>query len=156
MSLIHRIAGSETFLRIAPKFVPKLDRAVYRLTKGRRIMSQGLVPTLVLFTTGARSGLQRETPLACLPGDGGWYVVGSNYGQATHPAWTANLLAHPDAAVAFEGQRLDVTARLLDAGEKRAVWPRLTAAWPNYDRYVERSGGRDLRVFFLEPQPRSR
>jgi deazaflavin-dependent oxidoreductase (nitroreductase family) len=85
-----------------------------------------------------------------MPEDGGWYVVGSNFGQEKHPAWTANLLANPDAAVTTGGKRTDVRARLLDPDEKAEVWPRLIAVWPTYDRYVERSG-RDLRVFRLDP-----
>ena len=148
--ITQKVAGSEGFLRVAPKVVPRLDRAVHRLTRGRVALSQAVVPSLVLHTTGAKSGLPRETPLACLPEGDGWYVVGSNFGQASHPAWTANLLAHPDAAVTVRGKRTEVRARLLDDDEKAEVWPRLVAVWPNYDRYVERSG-RNLRVFRLDP-----
>jgi hypothetical protein len=54
--------------------------------------------------------------------------------------------------VTFRGRHVPVTARLLTGSEKKAVWPKLTAAWPNYDAYVEKSGGRDLRVFRLEPR----
>ena len=148
---MQKVAGTEGFLRVAPKIVPRLDRAVHRLTRGRVSLSQAVVPSLVLHTTGAKSGLPRETPLACLPDGDGWYVVGSNFGQASHPAWTANLLAHPDAAVTIRAKRTDVRARLLDDDEKAQVWPRLTAVWPTYDRYVERSG-RNLRVFRLTPR----
>jgi deazaflavin-dependent oxidoreductase (nitroreductase family) len=152
VGFIDRIAGSESFLRIAPKFVPKLDRAVHRLTRGKVMLSDRKVPALILHTTGAKSGQPRETPLASMPDGDGWYVVGSNFGQEKHPAWSTNLLAHPDAAVTVKGRRVEVRARLLDADEKRAVWPRLLEVWPNYDRYVERSGGRDLRVFRLDPR----
>lgn len=151
MGLIHRIAGSDAFLKVAPKVVPPLDQAVHKLTGGRVHLSQAVVPSLVLHTTGARSGQPRETPLACLPEGDGWYVVGSNFGQERHPAWTANLLAHPDATVTVKKRRVDVRARLLDDAEKAEVWPRLLRIWPTFDRYVERSG-RNLRVFRLEPR----
>jgi deazaflavin-dependent oxidoreductase (nitroreductase family) len=105
----------------------------------------------VLETTGAKSGQRRTTPLACLPeDDGSFLVVGSNFGRESHPAWTANLRANPSATVTFRGRTVPVTASPLDAGEKAEVWPRLTAVWPNYDRYTEVSG-RDLRVFRLVP-----
>lgn len=149
MGLVHRIGGSAAFAKVAPRFVPQLDRAVHRLTGGRILLGQALLPSLVLHSTGARTGLQRDTPLACLPDGDGWYVVGSNFGQEKHPAWTGNLLAHPDAAVTVKGERIDVRARLLDDAEKAAVWPRLVQIWPGYDRYVERSG-RNLRVFRLD------
>jgi deazaflavin-dependent oxidoreductase (nitroreductase family) len=150
-TLMHRIAGSEPFLRIAPHVVPRFDRLVHRLTRGRVSVSQRMVPSVMLHATGAKSGQRRDVPLAALPDGDAFYVVGSNFGREGHPAWTANLLAHPEVAVTVRGRRTDARARLLDADEKAAVWPRLTAMWPNYDRYVERSG-RDLRVFRLEPR----
>ena len=148
---VQAMAGSAAFSKVGPKVVPHLDRALTKLTGGRFVLSQAIVPSLTLHTTGARSGQPRQTTLACLPEDGGWYVVGSNFGRESHPAWTANLLAHPDAAVTFKGERTEVQARLLDPDEKAAVWPRLLEVWPTYDRYVERSG-RDLRVFRLDPR----
>jgi deazaflavin-dependent oxidoreductase (nitroreductase family) len=145
------VAASSGFRAVGPKVVPPLDRLLSRLTGGRVVLSGAMVPSLVLETTGAKSGQRRTTPLACLPEDGGSFlVVGSNFGQEKHPAWTANLKAHPEATVTFRGRTTPVTATLLDAEEKAEVWPRLTAVWPNYDRYTEVSG-RDLRVFRLVP-----
>ena len=146
------VAASSGFRAIGPKVVPPVDRLLSRLTGGRMVLSGGMVPSLVLETTGARSGQRRTTPLACLPeDDGSFLVVGSNFGRAQHPAWTANLRADPDATVTYRGRTVPVRAALLDRGEKAAVWPRLTEVWPNYDRYTEVSG-RDLRVFRLVPR----
>jgi deazaflavin-dependent oxidoreductase (nitroreductase family) len=144
------MATNPAFARVAPSVVPRLDRWVHRLTGGRTTMSAGMVPTLLLTTTGAQSGRARTVPLACLPDDGSFYVVGSNFGRERHPAWTANLLAEPRASLSFAGTDHDVTAHLLSTDEKAAAWPRLLAAWPAYDDYAERSG-RDLRVFRLDP-----
>jgi deazaflavin-dependent oxidoreductase (nitroreductase family) len=82
-------------------------------------------------------------------GDGAWYVVASNFGQTSHPGWSANLIKHPAARVTYRGASYDVAAHLLTPQEKAALWPRLVAQWPSYDRYIELSGGRDLRVFRL-------
>jgi deazaflavin-dependent oxidoreductase (nitroreductase family) len=149
---VSRISGSARFAKLAPSIITPLDKAVFRLTKGKRMLSQGLVPTLVLTATGAKSGEPRVVPLACFPKDDAIYLVGSNFGREHHPAWTANLRKHPDATVAFEGEQFAVRAHLLSAEEKAAVWPWLTTEWPNYDVYTERSG-RDLRVFRLERLP---
>lgn len=148
---VVKMAGRKTFMRVGPKVVPHVDRFLHRVTGGRVIMSGGMLPSLVLTTTGAKTGQKRTTPLATKPEDGGWYVVGSNFGQEKHPAWTANLIANPDASVSFRGKDTPVTARLLTAEEKAETWPRLVKFWPNYDVYVERSG-RDLRVFRLDPR----
>lgn len=147
---VQRVAGSALFAKVAPSIVPPLDRTVSRLTGGRVVLSGGMVPSMVLVTTGAKSGLEREAPLATIPDGDAFYVVGSNFGRDAHPAWTHNLLAHPEATVVFGGRRIPVVARLLDPEEKAATWPKLTAVWKTYDRYEDRVE-RDLRVFRLEP-----
>lgn len=148
-----KVATSHAFRKVAPKVVPALDKSLYRLTGGRVILSRALVPSLLLTTTGRKSGLARQSPLACVPdGDDGWWVVGSNFGQEHHPAWTANLIAHPAATVSYNAVTTAVRADLLDDATKAEVWPRLTAVWPAYDDYVK-SSGRDIRVFHLAPMP---
>ncbi|OLT28822.1 deazaflavin-dependent nitroreductase [Actinomadura sp. CNU-125] len=150
--LFHRISGAPWFAKIGPKIVPRVDRALSRLTGGRFLIGQALVPSLVLVATGAVSGQPRRTPLACLPEpDGGWLVVGSNFGREKHPAWTGNLLKTPEAEVVFRGRTVPVKAHLLDDTERAEVWPRLVQVWPVYDRYVERAG-RQLRIFRLAPR----
>ena len=146
---VRKMATNPTFRKVAPKILPPIDRAVHRVSKGRFSVSGALVPSLVLITTGAKSAQRRESPLACVPeGDSAWYVVGSNFGREKHPAWTANLIANPEAAIDFGRRNIDVTASLLTDEEKAEVWPRLLAVWPAYADYVEVSG-RNLRVFRL-------
>jgi len=149
--LAQRISGASWFSKVGPKVLPPLDRALHRLTGGRFLLGQALVPSLVLTTTGAVTGRPRQAPLACLPEqDGAWVVVGSNFGREKHPAWTGNLIKNPDAEVSFRRRTVAVTARLLDDGERAEVWPRLLKVWPVYDRYMERVD-RQLRVFRLTP-----
>jgi deazaflavin-dependent oxidoreductase (nitroreductase family) len=132
--------------------VPHADRLLGRLTGGRVVFTSWMVPAMVLITTGAKSGLEREAPLATVPDGDGFFVVGSNFGREAHPAWTHNLLANPAATVVFRGRRIPVVATLLDAEAKEAAWPKLTQVWATYDRYEDRVD-RDLRVFRLEPAP---
>ncbi|HEX3825226.1 MAG TPA: nitroreductase family deazaflavin-dependent oxidoreductase [Mycobacteriales bacterium] len=148
---VVKFSGTKTFMRVGPKIVPHLDRALHKLTGGRVILSGAMLPSLVLTTTGAKTGLQRTTPLATKPEDEHWYVVGSNFGRDNHPAWTANLIAHPDVQISFKAKDIPVRATLLNDGEKAELWPRLVKFWPNYDVYTERSG-RNLRIFRLDPR----
>jgi deazaflavin-dependent oxidoreductase (nitroreductase family) len=145
---VQKVAGSAVFARIAPPIITPLDKLVHRLSGGRLLLSKGLVPVLVLTTTGARSGEPRSVPLACVPDGEVIYLVGSNFGREKHPAWTGNLIKTPRATVSLDGSTFDVDALLLSDEEKAEVWPRLLEMWPTYDRYVERSG-RNLRVFRL-------
>ena len=150
--VIAKVAGSGPFRAVAPKFIPQLDRFVNKVTGGRVLLAAGLLPSLLLTTTGAKSGQPRSAPLACMPqDDGSILVVGSNFGREHHPAWTGNLLKTPDATVQFARRTFDVTAHLLSDEEKAEVWPRLTEKWPTFDTYVAASG-RNLRVFRLVPK----
>lgn len=148
---VERMAGSAWFAKLGPSVVPRIDRVLNRLSRGHILISRGMVPSLVLTTTGHRSGLPRQVPLACMPEpDGSFVVVGSNFGREAHPAWTVNLLNDPKAQVTHRGRTFPVIARLLEGADREETWPRLLKVWPVYDRYVERSG-RELRVFRLTP-----
>ena len=94
---VVKMAGSKGFMRVGPKVVPHFDRFLHKVSGGKFISSGGLLPSLVLTTTGAKTGQKRTTPLATKPEGTGWFVVGSNFGRDTHPAWTANLMKNPDA-----------------------------------------------------------
>jgi len=145
------IAASRLFLWISPAVVPHIDRFIHRITGGRVMISGGILPSLMLTSVGAKSGLSRTTPLAAKPEGDHWYVVGSNFAREAHPAWSANLIANPNAEISFNGSDVAVVAHLLTPEEKADVWPRIVRFWPNYEVYAERSG-RDLRVFRLDPR----
>lgn len=181
--LVQRVSSTRTFAKVAPHLIPALDRAVHRLTRGKVLLSAQMLPGIVLTARGARSGLERRTPLACMPEAGaarvrgetgageaggtrgtpdtggtpdaegvagapesGWILVGSNFGRTGHPAWTANLLAHPDAVISWKGEDIPVTARLLTGEERAAVWRTALAFWPPYATYQARVD-REIRLF---------
>ncbi|MEU0893090.1 nitroreductase family deazaflavin-dependent oxidoreductase [Streptomyces massasporeus] len=148
--VVQKVSSTRGFARVAPHVVPALDRAVHRLTRGKVLLSAQLLPGVVLTVTGARSGLPRRTPLACMPEDGGrsWILVGSNFGRPGHPAWSHNLLAHPDAEISWKGRDVPVTARLLAGEERAAAWQALLRFWPPYAAYQARVE-REIRVFRL-------
>ncbi|MEO6629170.1 MAG: nitroreductase/quinone reductase family protein, partial [Aquihabitans sp.] len=111
---VRKVATSKSFRKVAPTVLPPVDRALHRVSGGRLNLSGLIVPSLVLTTIGQKSGLPRESPLACVPdGELGWFVVGSNFGQQKHPAWTGNLLAHPEASVAYKKRTYSVIAHPL-------------------------------------------
>ena len=134
-------------------FITPLDRLLFRVSGGRWKLSAPMIPSLTLFTTGATTGLRRETPLMCFPqADGTWFVAGSNFGRTRHPAWSANLIAHPEAQIHYRRELVDVVARLLGPAEAEATWPTLERQWPHYRDY-EKTAGRDIRIFVLERRP---
>ncbi|WP_073488965.1 nitroreductase family deazaflavin-dependent oxidoreductase [Streptoalloteichus hindustanus] len=131
------------------RFLGPLDLAVQRRTAGRvRPLSLLGVPTLLLNTTGRRSGQTRQVALLHIPYRGGHLVIGSHYGLREHPGWSANLLAHPDAEVIAGGRTVPVRATLLTGDERAEAWREITRLWPVYNTYAARAG-RQIRVFLL-------
>ncbi|MFJ8362459.1 nitroreductase/quinone reductase family protein [Streptomyces sp. NPDC093984] len=150
--IVQKVSSTRAFARAAPHVVPALDRAVHRLTGGKVLLSAQMLPGVILTSTGARSGLARRTPLACMPEEGGsWLLIGSNFGRPGHPAWTHNLLAHPDAEINFKGQDIPVTAHLLRGRERETAWKAVLAFWPPYATYQERVE-REIRLFRVVPR----
>ena len=131
--------------------VTPLDRLLFRISGGRLKLSAPMIPSLTLFSAGAKTGERRETPLMCFPqDDGSWFVVGSNFGRPRHPAWSFNLIANPRAEVHYRRRNTPVVARLLDADEAERTWPLLERQWPRYRDY-EKTAHRDIRIFHLTP-----
>jgi len=78
-------------------------------------------------------------------------LIGTNFGQPKHPAWTANLLAHPDAAVEVGPVRLAVRAEQVDEATVERVFPSFVAVYPGYADYLGRREGLAPRMFRLRP-----
>jgi deazaflavin-dependent oxidoreductase (nitroreductase family) len=152
--MVQKVSSTRGFAKVAPHVMPALDRAVHRLTGGRYLLSAQMLPGVILTTTGARSGLPRRTPLACMPEDDGtsWLLVGSNFGRPGHPAWSHNLLAHPDAVISWKGRDVPVTARLLTGQERARAWTALLEFWPPYATYQARVT-REIRLFRITEAP---
>jgi deazaflavin-dependent oxidoreductase (nitroreductase family) len=110
------------------------------------------LPTVVLTTRGARSGLPRAVPLIAVPHRDDVAVIGSHWGRPTHPAWVANLRATPRATLERGRRSVAVVARPLDGAEADEVWTRARALYPGYDGYRRRAG-REIAVFRLERAP---
>ena len=92
-------------------------------------------PLLLLHHVGARSGIERVTPLAWTLLPDGIVVVASNAGSPAHPAWYHNLKAHPRVVVELGGETFAADAVELDGSARDAVWPDLVAAAPAVGRY---------------------
>ncbi|MCX2949379.1 nitroreductase family deazaflavin-dependent oxidoreductase [Lentzea sp. NEAU-D7] len=137
-------------MSLLEKAVIGTDRLLYKLTGGKfTLVSLSKQTGLTLITVGAKSGERRENQVQYVADGDSMLVVGSNWGKPHHPAWTANLLKNPDIQVNVRGDVRDVRGTLLEGAEREAAWARMVAAWPAFQDYVERSGGRELRVFRL-------
>jgi deazaflavin-dependent oxidoreductase (nitroreductase family) len=88
--------------------------------------------TLILIHhIGAKSGVERVTPVACSPqGEGRFAIWAANGGSPTHPNWYYNLKAHPRITVEVGTQTFTVLAEELGGTARAELWPKLVAEWP--------------------------
>jgi deazaflavin-dependent oxidoreductase (nitroreductase family) len=150
-ALLRRLGNHRWFATLGRLLTP-LDRRLHRLTRGRwSVVGRHELPSLLITTTGRKSGLPRTQPLLYATDGDGYVVVGSNWGQAHHPAWSANLLAEPHARVTLGDRELAVRATLTTGAERDRLWKLVQEIWPGYAGYAERAEGRQIRVFRLTP-----
>ncbi|MBA2794238.1 MAG: nitroreductase family deazaflavin-dependent oxidoreductase [Thermoleophilaceae bacterium] len=104
---------------------------------------------LIITTTGRKSGEDRSTPLIYQEHDGAYLIVASKGGADEPPAWLLNLEDKPEITVQVKADRFPARARVAEAQEKPEMWKKMTAAWPAYDEYQEKTD-REIPVVVLE------
>jgi len=151
-----RLAPKPWFIVLMRKVVVPADRTLLRRSTGR-VSVVGTTTgagTLLLTTTGRRTGRRWATPLFFGRQDNAYVVVASNFGRTSEPAWSENLVADPRATVTVGQQVVAVTARLLTGAEHEKTWEQIVALGPAYRNYLESSGRPAFRIFALEPGER--
>ena len=112
--------------------------------------SEMSVPSLLLTTTGRRSGDRFVFPLFYGKAGDSYFVVASKGGSPQHPGWYRNLLANPEAEVQVGTTRIKARARTA-AGEERArLWQEAIKFWPPYADYQGKTE-REIPVVVLDP-----
>lgn len=151
---LQRVAKLTPVTVLLSRLLPRLDKLIRRVTKGRvGTAAQLVAPSLVLHSVGAKSGQPREHPLVFAADGDGFVVVGTNFGGDRQPAWTSNLLANPEAAVSLEGVIVPVTAHpVTDQAERDRLWALLDEVYIGFVSYRRRiADTRAIRMFRLEP-----
>lgn len=133
------------------KIISAVHTRLYRVTRGLIGHRAAGLASLLLTTTGRRSGAPRTVALTYVPDGADFVVVASNGGADRDPAWWLNLNAKPDAIVQVGRDVVPVVAHAAAPEERRRLWPLLTAANPFYARY-ELLTERPIPVVVLRPR----
>jgi deazaflavin-dependent oxidoreductase (nitroreductase family) len=150
-SAVRRLGTTRWFARLG-RAASGLDRRLQQRTRGRwSVLGRPTLPQLVLTTTGRVSGEPRAATLLYVRDGERFVVLGSNWGQDHHPAWSGNLLAQPRASVTLAGVTTPVVAAIASDDDRARLMPALLEVWPGYAAYAQRSG-RELRMFVLTPE----
>lgn len=149
---IDAIASWKPVSAVLKRTLHHLDRPLMRISKGRLASTQGL-PTLLLTTTGRKSGQSRSAPLLYIDCAGAPAVIGTSFGSTSHPAWYLNLEAEPRAGVLLDGEAFEVIARAATPEERATIWADATRLYSGFEKYRQRVGDRDIPIMVLERVP---
>ncbi|MDP6375161.1 MAG: nitroreductase/quinone reductase family protein [Kiritimatiellia bacterium] len=108
-------------------------------------------PTLLLWTTGRKSGEERISPVNFMEDGDDVIVVGSEAGLPKHPHWALNLDKTPRGWVQVKDKKWAVTGRKITGEEREELWLRLTThfrLWGHFQKYCDR----EFMVWILSPE----
>ena len=112
---------------------------------------KGKLTTLLLGTSGRKSGKRSILPLIYRPtGDGGYCVIASKGGAPAHPAWFLNLEANPRVQVQVANEKFDAVAQVAQGEERERLWQLMVDYYAPYTDY-QAATQRQIPVVVLDP-----
>ena len=112
------------------------------------------VPSLLLTTTGRKSGEKYIFPLFYGEDGSSYIVVASKGGAPEHPNWYRNLVANPEVEVQVGTKKLTAKARTATGAERDKLWEKALKFWPPYADYAKKTE-RQIPVVVLDPVGRA-
>lgn len=122
----------------------------YVASNGERGQFQkGMPPSLLLTTTGRKTGVLHRTGLFYEEDDGRYIIVASKGGADDHPAWYLNLVANPEVELQVGPEIFPARARVAEGEERERLWTLMCASFPTYESFQEKTT-RKIPVVVLE------
>ncbi len=154
--MVHRLAASRPGAWFFAPLLHHMDALALRLSRGRASVSGLLagVPTVVLTSTGAKSGKARTLTLLRVDDPDRpdvFGVIASNWGRAPHPGWYYNLRADPRAVCTIDGRTANYRAHEAGGAEYDRFWNAALALYGGYREYKQRIRTRVIPIMVLEP-----
>ncbi len=109
----------------------------------------GTVTTLILTTTGRKSGARYLNPLIYGKSGNAYVVVASNHGRPANPGWYLNLSVNPLVGVQVLADKFNAKARTAAGEEREMLWNLMTELFPSYPKMATRTE-REIPVVVLE------
>ena len=109
------------------------------------------VPSLLLTTTGRKSGQKFLFPLFYGKTGNSYIIVASKGGAPEHPGWFRNILANPEVEIQVGTETMKAKARIAEGAERQAMWTDALTFWPPYADYQVKAGSRQIPVVVLDP-----
>ncbi|MBI1259216.1 MAG: nitroreductase family deazaflavin-dependent oxidoreductase [Chloroflexi bacterium] len=94
---------------------------------------------LLLHTTGAKSGLERVSPVMYFKDGDRYVIIASKGGAPTNPDWYYNLLAHPEATVEVGTEKFPVTAAVTSEPERTRLYEIMASTRQSFVEYKSKT-----------------
>jgi deazaflavin-dependent oxidoreductase (nitroreductase family) len=135
--------------RIWSAVVWRIDPYLMRLTRGR--LGTGLLlPTALLKTRGARTGLVRRTAVIYFHDGGRVIIFASRAGRPGSPSWYYNARANPEVELGGERFRAELVE---DEAERTRLFGLAERVLPAFATYRESAGRAGRRIPILQLAP---
>jgi len=108
-------------------------------------------PMILVTHKGAKSGVERTTPLVYTTDGDRLVIIASKAGSPNNPAWFHNLVANPDVTIQVGTSRKKVHARVATAPERERLWPKVVENYGGFEGYQQRTE-REIPLVILEPR----
>jgi deazaflavin-dependent oxidoreductase (nitroreductase family) len=96
-------------------------------------------PLVLVHHIGAKSGIERISPLVPLLDDGRVFVFASKGGADTNPDWYRNLVATPDVTVELGAETFPAKARVLTGAERDEIYAKQSDVEPQFADYQRKT-----------------
>ena len=110
----------------------------FRANQGK-VAAFGDGPMVILHSTGAKSGLQRENPLVPLLLGDDMYLVASKAGAPSHPDWYYNLKANPRVEIEFGTERFAADTVEVTGAQRDVLYAKQVEAQPGFAEYEKKT-----------------
>jgi deazaflavin-dependent oxidoreductase (nitroreductase family) len=149
---MQRLVATRPGAAVHRMIAAPIDAPIMRASGGRVNLAVGVLPVVVLTSTGAHSGQQRATPLVYFTDGDDVILTASNYGGARHPSWYHNLIAHPECELHIGRRGGRFVAREIEGAERDRLFGLAVDLYPGYASYAQRTDGiRTIRMLRLTP-----
>jgi len=145
--LLEVIPTSALLTWFTINIIAPLDRRLLLATNGRLSLTGST--TILLITTGARSGEARFSPLPGLLRGEEIVLLASKGGAKSHPSWYHNLVEHPEVEILMDGSRLTYQAEVIEGPRRQEMWEWLVEQWPGFAVYARKASPRVMPVIVL-------
>ncbi len=126
----------------------RIDSVLIPWSRGRLAMGPP-GQTVLITTTGARTGRPRHASLAFMWRGDDMVIIASKGGAPKHPAWYHNLKADPHVVVQYRGGVEDRIAREALGEERDKLFETMAATFSNFAAYQARAADRRIPVMVL-------